>query len=366
MRLSLQSGKEIPFDRSHGGAADLTLLDFSASINPLGPPPEAIDAFHAAAASIERYPEPYASSVIAGLGKWLGVDRANILAGNGSTQLFFLLVRVLRPRRPFVAIPTFSEIANALLIAGVPARAIALHRERGFELEPDDVHGALADGADAVFIGRPNSPTGSMLGLDAAAEIARDCAARRCWCVFDEAFIDFAGNGHSAVALVGSNPWVIVMRSLTKIFAIPGLRFGYVVACKDLIARLAHDLEPWSVNCVAQRVASACLESADAFCARVGAMIEAEGAYLSSGLSSLRGFRVFDSAANFLMIEVRDEPVSSPLARHMLERGIAIRDLRELPGCEPGFYRIAVRLRSDNERLLDAAAIYAQQPITHK
>ena len=174
--------------------------------------------------------------------------------GNGSTQLIHLLARTLRPRRPFVAIPTFSEIANAMIVAGTAPSAMPAHREHGFAIEIEQAGRALEQGADAIFIGRPNSPTGAMLSIGDAAEIAARCSSRGCWCVFDEAFIDFAGEDHSAIRLAAEDSHVIVLRSLTKMFAIPGLRLGYLVASRDAARRLREAIEPWSVNVVAEPV----------------------------------------------------------------------------------------------------------------
>ena len=352
---------KIELDRTHGGAAPSGVLDFSASLNPLGPPPEALAAYHDAAALIARYPPPYPSDLAARLAERHRVVPDNIVVGNGSTQLIHLLARTLRPRRPFVAIPTFSEIANAMMIAGVPASAIPTRRERGFAIEIEQADRAIEQGADAIFIGRPNSPTGAMLSIGAAMEIAARCDHHRCWCVFDEAFIDFVGEQHSMLRLAAENSRVIVLRSLTKMYAIPGLRLGYLVASDDVARRLRDALEPWSINVVAERVGDACLDVAAEFAARSRALIETERAHLCSGLASIKYLQVFASAANFLMLEVAENARVTSFAQHMLSRGIVVRDLRDLPGCGPGMYRVAVRLRDENDRLIATTRTYFDQ-----
>ena len=153
-------------------------------------------------------------------------------------------------------------------------------RERSFAIEIEQAEHALEQGADAIFIGRPNSPTGAMLSIGDATEIAARCSSRGCWCVFDEAFIDFAGEEHSAIRLAAEDSHVIVLRSLTKMFAIAGLRLGYLVAGRDAARRLREAIEPWSVNVVAERVGDACLDVADDFAARSRALIAAERAHL--------------------------------------------------------------------------------------
>jgi threonine-phosphate decarboxylase len=349
---------KLAMDRTHGGNAPRGVLDFSASLNPLGPPPAALAAYHDAAGLIAGYPPPYPGDLAERLARRHRVAPDNIVVGNGSTQLIHLLARTLRPRRPFVAIPTFSEIANAMIIAGVAPSAMPASRERGFAIEAAQAARALEQGADAIFIGRPNSPTGAMLGIGDAAEVAARCASRGCWCIFDEAFIDFAGEEHSALRLAAENPHVIVLRSLTKMFAIAGLRLGYLAANREVARRLREACEPWSVNVAAERVGAACLEVAEDFAARSRALIAAERAQLCAALASIEGLHAFASCANFLMLEVAENGSAGGFARHLLARGIAVRDLRGLPGCGPGMYRVAVRLRGDNERLAAAARSY--------
>jgi threonine-phosphate decarboxylase len=349
---------KLAIDRTHGGAAPPGVLDFSASINPLGPPPEAFAAYREAAALIARYPSPYPDDLAALIARHHRISPGNVVVGNGSTQLIHLLARTLRPRRPFVAIPAFSEFANAMIVAGVAPRAITTTRERGFALEIGQVAGALEQGADAIFIGRPNSPTGAMLSLGEAAAMAARCSRGGCRCVFDEAFVDFAGEEHSAIGLAVEDPRVIVLRSLTKMFAIPGLRLGYLVAHLDVAHRLRDSLEPWSVNVVAERVGLACLDNAKGVAAHGREFIASEREYLAAALASVDGITAFGSHANFLMLEAPEHRRPLSFAEHMLMRGIAVRDLRELAGCGPGMYRVAVRLREENERLIGAARAY--------
>jgi threonine-phosphate decarboxylase len=349
---------KLEIDRTHGGDAPPGVLDFSASLNPLGPPPKALAAYHEAAAFIARYPSPYPDDLATRLARRHRIAPDNVVVGNGSTQLIHLLARTLRARRPFVAIPAFSEFANAMLVAGVAPCATIAKRERGFAIEIEQIARALDQAADAIFIGRPNSPTGAMLSLGDAAEIAARCSSHGCWCVFDEAFIDFAGEEHSAIRLAAQDSRVIVLRSLTKMFAIPGLRLGYLVAGRDVARRLREAIEPWSVNVVAERVGAACLEVAEDCAARSRALIETERAYLARALASIEGIHAFASCVNFLMLEAGERGRAAGFAQHMLARGIAVRDLRDLPGCGPGMYRVAVRLHEENEQLIAAARTY--------
>ncbi len=342
----------VAIDRRHGGAVPPGVIDFSVSINPLGPPPGVIEAYHSAAARISSYPPPKSIALEKRLAEWFGVPPENVLAGNGTTQLIYLLARVLEPARPFVVIPTFSEIANALAGEGSPPEPIQLESGREYQLDIQQVDRALADHAGAIFIGRPNSPTGTTLAMRVVEDIAARCAERGCWCVLDEAFIDFVDPPESAARLACANPRMVVLRSLTKSFAIPGLRLGCVIADREVAAALRDAIEPWSVSVVAESVGLACLDVADEYLKRTREVVAAERAYLSSQLARVSGVRVYPSVANFLMIAVAQESYPGEFGEHLLRCGIAVRDLREMPGCGPGLYRVGIRSHADNERLV--------------
>ncbi|MGO9602168.1 MAG: pyridoxal phosphate-dependent aminotransferase [Candidatus Binataceae bacterium] len=350
------STKPVPIDRVHGGDAPAGVIDFSVSINPLGPPPGAIAAYQSAIARVTSYPPAKSSVLEAGLARWMGVAPENVIAGNGTTQLIYLLARVLEPARPFVVIPTFSEIANALAGVGMPPEPIQLEPDRDYRFDIQQIERALADHAGAIFIGQPNSPTGTMLSADEVRNVAAQCADRGCWCVLDEAFIDFVLDAESAATLVSHNPRMIVLRSLTKSFAIPGLRLGCAVADREVAVALRDAIEPWSINVVAESVGLACIEDAADYLQRSREVVAAERAYLSGALAAIKRLRVFPSVANFLMVAVVDEATPGDFAAHTLRWGVAVRDLRAMPGCSAGLYRIGIRNHADNERLVSAAS----------
>jgi len=342
----------VAIDRAHGGAVPDGVIDFSISINPLGPPAAVRVAYERAWSRIALYPPARSIALEERLAAWFGVPAENVLAGNGTTQLIYLLARVLEPARPLVVIPTFSEIANALAGEGLPPEPIRLDAKSGFCLDLHRIDGALAGHAGAIFLGRPNSPTGTMLSIAEIGEIAARCANRGCWCVIDEAFIDFVDPPDSAVRLAVENPRVIVLRSLTKSFAIPGLRLGCVVAPTEVAAALRDAIEPWSVNAVAESVGLTCLDNSEEYLRHTRSMVAVERKYLAESMSKLAGIVVYPSVANFLMLEVSGESAAGEFGKKMLSSGIAIRDLRTLPGCGPGQYRIGIRGHADNERFV--------------
>jgi threonine-phosphate decarboxylase len=360
----LEGIKTVTIDRTHGGVMPDGVMDFSVSINPFGPPQVALDEYHAAAAAIGSYPPAYSERLTARIADWLGISPETVIVGNGATQLIHLFVRAYPMAFPYVAIPTFSEFANAIALNDGTPYALELGRNHAFTIQVADVAHAMNHRAQAVFIGRPNSPTGSMIPLNIAEEIAHECERFHAFCVFDESFIGFAGREQSAAALLRTIPerrrkGLMVVGSLTKIFAIPGLRVGFLAGPVQVIHKLRESLEPWSLNIVAERVALACLEQADEFVGRTCDWLAPERSYFQDELSHINGIRVFPSAANFLMLEVDERMRSTTYGQFMLNNGIAVRDLRAMPGCSAGLYRVAIRLRDDNNRLLAASRAYA-------
>jgi threonine-phosphate decarboxylase len=345
-------------DRTHGGGNREGLLDFSTNINPLGPPPEAIEAYNQAVMRISSYPPPSPRVLEAQIADSLGIDSACVLAANGSTQLIYLVARVLKLRSPWVVIPTFSEIANALVAARSEPLPLLTHSQSDFRLDLKDVHAVLRSCADGIFLGRPNSPTGNLIRLEEAAEIAAQCHRHDAWCVFDEAFIEFADDSRSLGQLASSSGKLLVLRSLTKIFAIPGLRLGYLVGNAKIVGMLRDVIEPWSVNVVAEAVALACLKVPANFLASTRDLIVTERRRIEDGLSRSEKFRVFSSSANFIMAEVLSEKSPGDFGRYLHSKEMIVRDLSTLPGCGPGFYRFGIRTRQDNQKLIAAIANY--------
>ena len=226
-------------DRIHGGDVDSwargagieagEILDFSASINPLGPPPSARKAFVKSYGEISRYPDPYGEKLKGALAERHGMSPAEVLVGNGSTQLIYLLCAALRPRRALVVGPAFSEYANALALAGANVRQFSLASARGFQFSTQRLMAAWDKDCDIVFLATPNSVTGQLIPATEIEKIAQVALARKSFVVIDEAFIDFVEK-ESVKTLVRQNPYLIVLRSLTKYFALPGLRVGYLLA----------------------------------------------------------------------------------------------------------------------------------------
>src|SRR5215471_1299314 len=352
---------EHALDREHGGDVfacarraridPSEIVDFSASINPLAPA-LACKAFQKSYKEVMRYPEPYGEELKEALAKHHGMKPAEILVGNGSTQLIYLLCSALRPRKALVVAPAFSEHANALKLAGAKVRLLSLGIDDRFEFSTEKFMAAWGKDGGIAFLTTPNSITGQLIPRAEIEKIARIALLERRFVVIDEAFIDFV-EGESVKQLVRYNPYLIILRSLTKYYALPGLRLGYLLAHSRRVAQFAAYLEPWSVNGPAKKVALACLADRS-FGLKTERWLRRERNFLTQALIGLKSFQPYPSSANFLLVRIANNASAVELRSFLLNQKILIRAFNSFAGVAADHFRIAVRRRKDNRRLLEA------------
>jgi L-threonine-O-3-phosphate decarboxylase len=337
---------------ARAGCAPGELLDFSANINPLGMPPAARRALIESVDALADYPDPACTDLCAAIAAALGVLPAQVLPGNGAEQLIWWLPRILGARRVLVSPPCYLDYARAALVWGLAVLRVPLRAEQGFELDVERL-AALARTGDLVWIGQPNNPTGRIIAADA---LRRAAAARPgVWWAVDEAFIDFADGAVSAVGFGLDN--VVVVRSMTKFFALPGLRLGYAVLAPGLASAARGLLPDWSVSTPAQRVGVALLTdpARHDFAERTRRLIRTERALLAAGLRAL-GASVLDSAANYLLLRLPETAAAGREVadRLLVQHRIAVRTYGTEADLDEQFLRVAVRAADDNRRLLAA------------
>lgn len=354
---------ESDIDREHGGDVfswgrrlrleTSEILDFSASINPLGPPGSARKAFVKSYEEISHYPDEHGEDLKEALARRHGLNTEEVLLGNGSTQLIYLICRALRFSDALVVAPAFSEYANALKLAGAKIRYFLLDPEDGFNFSLDRFAARWEKGSDIAFLATPNSATGQLISRTKIGEIARMALKMKRFLVVDEAFIDFAER-ESIKELIRENPYLVVLRSLTKYYALPGLRLGYFLAQAPRVRQLLVHQEPWSVNGPAQRVALACLADAG-FDFKTHQWLEKERTFLFEGLSGLRGLHPYRSDANFVLVRIGEMGFTAlELGSFLQSRKILVRVCDSFLGLGAGYFRVAVRRRKENSLLLKA------------
>ncbi|MHB9052575.1 MAG: threonine-phosphate decarboxylase CobD [Thermoleophilia bacterium] len=324
------------------------LLDFSASINLLGPSPAALSAIKAAAVDIHYYPEETGEAFARQMAAFLGVFPDEIVPGNGSIEVIYWLAQTLKPAKVLIVEPTFSEYRSACEAAGAGCDSFLLEEDCGFAFEA----GRLDPGGyDLVFACNPNNPTGYLTPVDEIASLWRRCRAAGAGLVVDEAFIDFSGPEQSILAY-GVAEGMYVIRSLTKSHALAGLRLGCLVTDADFAVRLRAKMPPWNLNSFALAAAEASLTDWD-YLPRSRRENAAARAGLFDDLGAIPGIEPLPSEANYLLCRLTGIS-SEALAVELGRQGILVRDCRSFAGLGDRYIRVAVRSERENFQLVSA------------
>ncbi|MFQ5714690.1 MAG: pyridoxal phosphate-dependent aminotransferase [Candidatus Scalinduaceae bacterium] len=421
------------------------IIDFSASINPLGYPDSVRKVILKRFNDILNYPDSECTDLRKSIAKKHSCKESNIIIGNGSNELFHLIPRALKPIQGAVLQPTFSEFKDALYNANVniieiiydinkefthyqaknhpytppphPAklcptpipcfRKEALGDRRAFgrvqrrNLENDSFTSPLSppsQGGDkgevvkpdkaelsscrnspdieqlqnksfsfdlndarlrnlregVVFLCNPNNPTGQLVTKQEILEFAKDYPKRLI--VVDEAFMDFVEEEEEFTVIKEASPMenLIVVRSLTKFYGFPGLRLGYLVACESIINNLLRFKEPWTVNSLAQ-VAGQVAINDEMFILNTRSFMSIEKRFLYECLSKIEGLNPLYPSANFILVRIENgEITSSRIHDLLLKDKIIIRDCSNFIGLSDKYFRVAVRTREENQKLLNA------------
>jgi L-threonine-O-3-phosphate decarboxylase len=325
------------------------ILDFTANINPLGPPGWIQPLVSAQLDSLIHYPDAECSRLTAVLARRHHGASEEILVGNGSSELLYLVPRVLPVTRALIPVPADLDYSWAASLAGLPRHYHYLSETGDFRLVPADLEARLT-GGELVFLGQPNNPTGLMIDPQAL----RDLASRHPETFFlvDEAFADFVeGLEHMTT---NRPPNIIVLLSFSKFYAIPGLRLGAAVLDRLWVKKIRKILPPWTVNTLAQRVGEAALQDIR-YTERSHRVIKELRSSLIRMLSRFPSLRVYPGEANFLFIRLHHPDLQArDLARRLLTQGVAIRVCDNYEGLDGRFFRVAVRTEEENQVLAEA------------
>lgn len=334
------------------GMAPDQFLDFSANMNPLGPP-EFIAALLAEHwKDIAHYPDPVSRRLRHKLADHYDIPADSILIGNGAAELIELVVRWKQPRRTILARPCFAEYEQAIHKIGGQIQELTMSPETDFTVDRSETMQAL-EAADAIFLGNPNNPTGMLLPSNLTDELKQIARPNKS-VIIDEAFLDFVEQeqDHTLIREAAHTEGLYVIRSMTKFYAIPGLRLGFIVAHPEAVQELRQLQTPWSVNYFAQLIGEQVLDDA-AFAERTIRWLNEERPWFQEQLKRL-GLRIFPGKVNFVLFQLPPESGMTvrDLQHKLGKQGILIRDASHFPGLDETYGRLAVKLRSENVKLI--------------
>ena len=346
------------------------VVDFSANINPLGPSQRGLDALNAQLRYISHYPDATNDDVLNAIADTYGMDKHQIIVGNGAAELLYAICRLPGYTGAFVPAPGFSEYKEALEASKIPVLDI-FYRPREddngkpyFEvpylaLETFAAELKGQDGRIIVFLGNPNNPDGTLLDKDHIRTVASMLKDANSLLVIDESFIDFVGNDplqdneHSIRSLVNEFDNIIVVHSFTKFYAVPGLRIGAAFTNETLITQLQQYIPSWSVNTLAQAYTKAALNDVD-YIKRTKQELNDERAFMYNALDAIEGITVYPPSANFILFQVNQEGITANYINEELKKyNMIVRNCDSYVGLTNHWVRIAIKDHDTNIKLVD-------------
>ncbi|MFC6169939.1 pyridoxal phosphate-dependent aminotransferase [Loigolactobacillus jiayinensis] len=330
------------------------LVDFSANINPLGLAPELRQLLTTGLDELTQYPDTTYFTLRTQLSQHFQVPVDWVFVGNGAVQLLFDVAATLAIKNVLLLAPAFAEYERAFTRIGATVTYFDLQPEQQFRIDVAALIETLRQQPEieAVCLGNPNNPTGQVLSRQAMQQLRAYCQQQHIWLLVDEAFMDFLPDA-AAVSLVPTlqaNDCVVIVRSATKFFAIPGLRLGYaIVPHVQLGQRLLAYSEPWALNSLADIAGQHIYQLTD-YIQQTRHWFATEQPWLQAQLVQIPQLKVFPSQVNYILFWA---PLTD-LATRLVKLGIVIRTCGDYRQLDEHYYRVAVKDHGANLRLLAA------------
>jgi len=337
------------------GKKEAELLDYSSNMNPLGPPMSFKRTIEEYWHEIVHYPDPVQRELLAAIAKKHRLSEESIIAGNGAAELIDLIVRQLQPAKAALFIPSFVEYEQAILKAGCEAIYIETNEQTSFIPTLDQIKLVHhKEHPELYMLGYPNNPTGTLIPMEHILYLLEEGAT----VVVDEAFLDF----HMEEDRITMIQWLhtyerlFVIRSMTKFYAIPGIRLGYLLGVQHVIRELKQLQYPWSVNSLAQKLGTTAFNETD-FIARTKDWLAEEIPWMTEAVQQL-GLKPYPTVTNYMLVDISEQHSinSKQLQQLMGKRGILIRDASTFRGLSDRYIRLAIKSRESNRMMLDALA----------
>jgi threonine-phosphate decarboxylase len=330
------------------------ITDMSSNVNPLGPPPGLMAFLTREMDRVLSLPQVDAGAAVAAVAGRYRVDPANVVAGNGSTELIHLLPRALNLKKGLIVGPTYADYGDACRMQGAALDFRLARAEDRFVPDLDAIGRAIA-GHDAVFICNPNNPTGAMIPKDDLARLCRS-HPETVWIV-DESYLPFAGESDADGMVPVRLPNVVVLSSMSKIFRVPGLRIGFAFGPAALMDRCRRLAMPWTQNALAQAAVGYLMDhrgETDEFIRKTRHFLDAERRRMTESLVSMPGLDAFESATSFVLCRVSGNINAGQVCECLARKRILVRNCANFHGLDDTYFRISLKLAEDNRRVVVA------------
>jgi threonine-phosphate decarboxylase len=351
----------LDLNQPHGGDTHTyggSVIDFSASINPIGVSEHVFTAISQAVYEIDEYPDPYCRSLTQAIADFEDVPAEYILCGNGSSELIYNTAFALKPKTALLISPCFSEYEKALRASGCEdIRYYCVTEETNFNLTLDFLD-SLTEDIDITFLCNPNNPTAQLTSKPLLEKILNRCQSNGIFVVLDECFLDLTDEPFSQLTMkpcLSSYSNFAIIKAFTKTFALAGMRIGYALSSDaSYLEKLNRVKQPWSVSTLAQVAGVAALYDKK-YVVKSREYIKCERDYLTKNLAIL-GYDIYESHTNFIFFGVPD---AGCLSAFLLEHKILVRDCSNFRSLQKNkFIRIAVKTEEENKTLIDSLRLF--------
>ena len=359
--------------QGHGGniyaaARDLNcrpdeIVDMSSNINPLGMPPGLLKHLQMCLSGAGVLPEADARRSVRQMARLLDVDAHRLSAGNGTTQFIYNTCPALDSRKVLIVGPTYADYADACRMYRVTFSYFLANADSRFTVDLDRLESSL-DGIDTVFICNPNNPTGYMIPHEGLVRLCR--SHPKVQFVIDESYMPFAAGGQSRRLVDSELQNVSVLWSLSKIFGVPGLRAGFLIANGTVISRFQRYMQPWSMNSLAQAAVDfLCSHQASvtAFIETTHRFLRMERQRFCDELAIRSGMASYPSSTSFILLKLPTGANAQGICRQMLQRRILIRDCSNFHGLSDRFIRVSIKHPMQNRLAADCLAKIVPGPV---
>lgn len=321
-----------------------TVIDYSENVNPLGPPAFVYEKWSTYAQLMTKYPDPLGEPFLSAAAKYHDVSNENVLVGNGAAEIFASLAKRYENKRAVLIHPTFSEYEATLAPYKVYIKEIIATGKLPLDEVLDEV-----EFAEVIYICRPNNPTGYLIPLEEIVEIAKYAMIYKCEVILDEAFLDFIDEKESFIPFLKGFPNVIVVRSMTKMYAIPGIRLGYALASKQIVNDIRSRMPHWNSNAIATTVGAACLLEED-YRMQAIAFAKEMREQMTIFLEKWNCI-VLPSATNFICFQLPEPGHSREFFEYLLAKGCVLRHTENFKGLDGKWFRVGMKESSQMEHL---------------
>jgi threonine-phosphate decarboxylase len=341
------------------------ILDYSSNINPYGLPENLKKEIFEKVFVLERYPDPDYIELREKIAEKNNLNIENIIVGNGATEIIFLFMKILSPKKVLIVSPTFGEYERAIKASTLANDSLEINyfelkEAENFVLNIKNLETELENNYDLLILCNPNNPTGQFLKLKKLEEILKICEQKNTKLFVDEAFVEFVEDweNESIINFKENKENLFVIRAFTKFFAIPGLRLGYGICFNNnLLKKMLEKKEPWSVNNIADLAGKTVLDDEN-YIQKTKEWIKDQKKYMYENLNKIEGLRAYKTEVNFILLKIEDNLLEKGLdvknlRKKMLEKGILIRDASNFIYLNKHYFRLAIKDKLNNEKVIE-------------